>query len=125
RCLSSAPPRESRSSASSRPSAENAGYRTSPSMVEESTAFRPPEETPTVIAGERASLQFTPGALLGDRYRVVSLIGRGGMGDVYRADDLKLGQTVALKFLARHGHAQRLFEEVRIGRQISHPNVCR
>src|SRR5437870_12887040 len=47
------------------------------------------------------------------------------MGEVYRADDLKLGQSVALKFLAHHGDSARLYEEVRIGRQISHPNVCR
>ena len=96
-------------------------------MPDESTAFRPPEETPTVIVGDREAraLQLTPGTLLGDRYRIVSLIGQGGMGEVYRADDLKLGQPVALKFLARHGEAERLYEEVRIGRQVSHPNVCR
>jgi serine/threonine-protein kinase len=63
--------------------------------------------------------------VIGERYRVVSLIGSGGMGQVYRADDLKLGQTVALKFLARHGDGKRLYEEVRVGRQVSHPNVCR
>jgi len=47
------------------------------------------------------------------------------MGAVYRADDLRLGQTVALKFLANHIAAARLLDEVRIGRQVSHPNVCR
>ena len=52
------------------------------------------------------------------------------MGEVYRAEDLKLGQTVALKFLprsvARTAHAlERFTREVRLARQVSHPNVCR
>jgi serine/threonine-protein kinase len=73
--------------------------------------------------------RLLPGSLLGGRYRLVALLGRGGMGEVYRADDLKLGQTVALKFLpqalARDPDSlQRFYAEVRIGRQVSHPNVC-
>jgi hypothetical protein len=73
---------------------------------------------------------FTPGTVLADRYRVIGLLGRGGMGEVYRADDLKLGQPVALKFLPPKladdpVRRERFFAEVRITRQLSHPNICR
>jgi hypothetical protein len=74
--------------------------------------------------------RFLPGTVLGNRYRIVALAGRGGMGEVYRADDLKIGQPVALKFLPPDverdpDRLQRLIAEVRIARQVSHPNVCR
>ena len=73
---------------------------------------------------------FTPGTVLAERYRIIGLLGRGGMGEVYRADDLKLGQPVALKFLPRRlasdrDRLERFYAEVRIARQVSHPNVCR
>ena len=71
---------------------------------------------------------FTPGTILAGRYRVVALLGRGGMGEVYRADDIKLGQAVALKFVRgtlSPQLLQRLYAEVRVGRQVSHPAVCR
>ena len=73
---------------------------------------------------------FAPGTMLAERYRIVGLIGKGGMGVVYRADDLKLGQPVALKFLPPEFaedpvRRERFFAEVRIARQVSHPNVCR
>ncbi len=42
---------------------------------------------------------LAPGAVLAGRFRIVALLGRGGMGEVYRAEDLKLAQPVALKFL--------------------------
>jgi serine/threonine-protein kinase len=81
-------------------------------------------------APPHAHERFLPGAVLGNRYRIVALSGRGGMGEVYRADDLKLGQPVALKFLSTDlerdpDRLQRLLGEVRIARQVSHPNVCR
>ena len=73
---------------------------------------------------------FTPGTILADRYRIIGLLGRGGMGEVYRADDLKLGQPVALKFLPPalaedSVRRERFFAEVRITRQLCHPNICR
>ncbi|MCC6652833.1 MAG: serine/threonine protein kinase [Candidatus Eisenbacteria bacterium] len=74
--------------------------------------------------------RFLPGAMIANRYRVVALLGRGGMGEVYRADDLKLGEAVALKFLPERFEAdsalrERLLGEARLARQVAHPNVCR
>lgn len=74
--------------------------------------------------------RFVPGTLLAGRYRIIGLLGRGGMGEVYRATDLTLGQSVALKFLPAETAAnqwllERFHSEVRVARQVSHPNVCR
>jgi serine/threonine protein kinase len=72
--------------------------------------------------------RFAPGTLFAGRYRIVAWIGRGEMGQVYRADDLTLGQPVALKFLPRRGDEASLasfHREVRLARQIAHPNICR
>ena len=73
---------------------------------------------------------FEPGDTVADRYRITHLLGRGGMGVVYRADDLTLLQPVALKFLPSHQAEQpqwlSLFlNEVKFAREVSHPNVCR
>jgi serine/threonine protein kinase len=74
--------------------------------------------------------QYVAGATLAGRYRIIALLGKGGMGEVYRAEDLVLSQTVALKFLpvamTRDVSARaRFHQEVRLAREISHPNVCR
>ena len=79
-----------------------------------------------------AALQvaFCQESRLSKRYRIVSLVGQGTMGEVYRADDLKLGHPVAIKILPPEfaSDPKRLeffHNEVRLSRQISHPNVCR
>lgn len=82
--------------------------------------------TPPAAPVER----FVSGALLANRYRIVAPLGKGGMGEVVRADDLTLGQPVALKFLPPHlsNDPDRLTafrKEVAAARKVSHPNVCR
>jgi hypothetical protein len=74
--------------------------------------------------------RFPAGSIIAGRYRIIELLGRGGMGEVYRADDITLNQSVALKFLpALFGNdakwLERFRNEVRLSRQVTHPNVCR
>jgi serine/threonine-protein kinase len=93
------------------------------------TSGAPPTKADTAPdSGKRVWL--TPGTILAGRYRIVSFLGRGGMGDVYRAEDLTLGHPVALKFLpptlaSDPVERERFLAEVRITRQLSHPNICR
>ena len=68
--------------------------------------------------------------MLASRYRIIGLVGKGGMGEVYKAEDLQLSQVVALKFLPESvvGDEDMLASfrgEVRNARQVSHVNVCR
>lgn len=74
---------------------------------------------------ERA--EFSAGDVFAGRYRMIARIGRGGMGDVWRADDLTLQTPVALKLMhsASASDRLRILHEVRLARQITHPAVCR
>jgi tetratricopeptide (TPR) repeat protein len=74
--------------------------------------------------------RFSPGALVGNRFRIVRFLARGGMGEVFEAEDLELRSIVALKCLS-DGKASvgeplaRLKREAALARRITHPNVCR
>lgn len=86
--------------------------------------------TETVSVSEDPEPAFAVGAVLAGRYRVVSFLGRGGMGEVYQAWDKELRQHVAVKMLrAGACHDAKAIERLRIeiqnGRRVTHHNVCR
>ncbi|MBP7147984.1 MAG: protein kinase [Acidobacteria bacterium] len=69
-----------------------------------------------------------PGALLANRYEILRELGRGGMGTVFAARDLVLDEPVALKVLAGpldENTEKRFIQEIRLARQINHPNIVR
>ena len=73
---------------------------------------------------------FQPGTVLSSRFRIIRLIGEGGMGEVYEADDLEINAHVALKTLRPEIASDvqaiaRFRNELHVTRRITHPNVCR
>src|SRR6201982_2069875 len=86
-----------------------------------------PAEAPSTVASPEAR-----GGLIGKKvshYRVLDVIGGGGMGMVYRAEDLKLGRSVALKFLPEELTSdavalQRFEREAQAASSLNHPNIC-
>ena len=86
-----------------------------------------PEALPT---REFPGQSLSPGQILGGRFQIRSLLGRGGMGEVWRAYDLKLRVDVALKtlraeLLQKERALAALHQEVRSAREVISPNVCR
>jgi serine/threonine protein kinase len=84
-----------------------------------------PEDLPADL-----KIHFSPGELFGKRYRIIEEVGRGGMGRVYKAEDLELNITVALKIInPRHSQDARFIDrfkkELLSARSISHENVIR
>jgi eukaryotic-like serine/threonine-protein kinase len=90
--------------------------------------FSPSPSGDTDHDAELPELKFQPGEKVG-HYQIESLIGRGGMGAVFRARDIRLNRHVALKFLPSHLSADtdeqaRLLAEARAAAMLDHPNVC-
>jgi serine/threonine protein kinase len=109
---------------------DQGGAAVKPATLPKSARSTSKSSHPSSSAAMLHAGRFLPGSLLAERYRIVALLGQGGMGEVYRADDLTLGQPVALKFLPEQAAGDpalldRFRGEVRISRKVSHPNVCR
>ena len=83
-----------------------------------------------LLKAARVDAPFHPGARLGTRYEIVTLLGKGGMGAVYRARDLELNRDVALTVVAPHLAAEewvieRFKREIHLSTIVTHPNVLR
>jgi eukaryotic-like serine/threonine-protein kinase len=80
--------------------------------------------------GDLSHRTFLVGEYVGARFRIVRFIAKGGMGEVYEAEDLQLGERVALKTILPEVAGQpelmaRFKQEIQLARKVTHPNVCR
>jgi len=98
--------------------------------IKNERARDPLDEATTFVEGRRVAQPFEVGDTVSDRYVLRAELGRGGMGVVFRADDLLLGEPVAIKMmspalLASESLSRRFFEEARIARRLNHDNIVR
>jgi serine/threonine protein kinase len=89
-----------------------------------------PPPLPTAARVRRPKMTFPPGTLVAERYRIVRFIAKGGMGEVYEAEDIQLKDNVALKTVLPEIAEQdnvlaRFKREIQLARKVTHPNVCR
>jgi tetratricopeptide (TPR) repeat protein len=88
------------------------------------------EVTLSDLYAARNAFLLAPGDQLGDRFRIARVVGRGGMGEVYEAQDLELGGSVAVKLLRSEfadnpKFLARFHREIQLARQVTHTNLCR
>ena len=88
-------------------------------------------EAATVVMDEAeplSTLSFTPGTTVSKRYKIIDVIGRGGMSIVYKATDLELNETLALKLFTQPTNEEaieRFKQEIKLARQLIHENIIR
>jgi serine/threonine protein kinase/tetratricopeptide (TPR) repeat protein len=85
---------------------------------------------PSALSGQEPTQAFASGDVVASRFRILRFLARGGMGEVYEAEDLELHEHVALKsvrgeLLHDEKSLERFKREVHLARQVTHPNVCR
>ncbi|HYI93319.1 MAG TPA: protein kinase [Bryobacteraceae bacterium] len=73
---------------------------------------------------------FAPSQVIADRFEIIAFVGQGGMGDVYEAKDLHLGEHVALKtirpeFASDERMITHFKQEILLAKKVTHPNICR
>jgi serine/threonine protein kinase/tetratricopeptide (TPR) repeat protein len=104
---------------------------------ERATPYTPPDDGETLVGQDSSqhvttSLNsgFSKGQVLASRFRILRFVARGGMGEVYEAEDLELNERVALKTVRfemadNERTIERFKREIQLGRKVTHPNVCR
>ncbi len=81
------------------------------------------------VPATESERRIEAGRVLAGRFQIVNFVAAGGLGEVYKAEDLLLGRTVALKFLfkeqsADHPSLERLRSEAKVASSLNHPNIC-
>ena len=108
-----------------------AGASLLPTSTDAPTRIAPTSGAPAPAPREHATLaEIAPGKVIGDRFEILSTLGAGGMGVVYKVRDRELDDLVALKMLKRDVWGdrellERLKSELKLARKITHPNVLR
>jgi hypothetical protein len=96
----------------------------------ESDLLSRPVLADALAVSQQEAPRFAPSTLLARRFRIDRFIARGGMGEVYEAEDVELGERVALKAIrpqtGSESALRALFkQEIQVGRRVTHPSVCR
>lgn len=110
--------------------ARRAGSSTASTIAPRQNELSTPHGATQILGTPSAATLFRPGEVVAERYRIRRFIARGGMGEVYEAEDLELRQAVALKTVhprdaSQEAAIERFKREIALARKVTHANVCR